>query len=139
MNVGQKLSSVNLTSMEVFPTLLSPIRSNLNKTSYLLSMVECYNRIASILNGFDFDATLAQGADPDARFQACRKGLVWRSRPFAGMATPLNWRTTPPSCRERDPGRLNYSIPDYSGTISTNLQSLGGEYALYFMALGNKY
>ena len=40
VNVGLKLSSVNLTRIEVFPTLLSPIRSNLNSTSYLLPMVE---------------------------------------------------------------------------------------------------
>ena len=40
MNVGLKLSSVNLTSIEVFPTLLSPIRSNLNRISYLLAMLE---------------------------------------------------------------------------------------------------
>ena len=48
VNVGLKLSSVNLTRIEVFPTLLSPIRSNLNSTSYLLPMVECNNLSAEV-------------------------------------------------------------------------------------------
>ena len=47
VNVGLKLSSVNLTRIEVFPTLLSPIRSNLNSTSYLLPMVDYRTQISS--------------------------------------------------------------------------------------------
>ena len=47
VNVGLKLSSVNLTSIEDFPTLLSPIRSNLNRTSYLVPMMELNQLVAN--------------------------------------------------------------------------------------------
>ena len=61
VNVGLKLSSVNLTRIEVFPTLLSPIRSNLNSTSYLLPMVD-YQQIRTQISSPSKTRPIIMGA-----------------------------------------------------------------------------